>query len=234
MRRLVIPLTLLAVTLTNNAYSFGLPKIPSLGTGSSSSSDSQVSGDSVDKFIVVGAESSKMIDDARFNLALALSAKDERNKLKQQQEQIKKGLDAKDQKAIDDNKAFQASLDAQLKADLESDKAQQQMSSLSTDQLKFVAGSVVQLAYGVLLQKEQIPLGQNMITAISANPLLLAKAPAIKNSISTMTSNVVGAGSYMMKLPTLLKSANISVTLPTDSSSKPQIVSASEGSAVFN
>lgn len=229
MRKSLLPLALLATTAMSSAHAgFGLPKLPGLpSVPGLTSSSSSFSADSVEQFIAVGQDSATLINTARYNLAMALSTKEMRAQLAQQQAQIKAGLDAKDQKAQDQNKTFQASLDAELKAKLESDAARQQLASLTADQLKLVADSAVQLGYGILLQKEQITTGQNMISAISGNPMLVTKLPAIKNAVGTMTSNISGAGSYVFKLPALLKSANISITLPTDTSSKPTALAAS-------
>ena len=234
MRKLILSLAMIAATTTTASYGFGLPKIPGVPAALGGGGSSAVSGDSVEKFITIGQESAALINSARVNLALALSTKEDRAKIAQQQAQIKAGLDAKDQKAKDQQKEFQSSLDATLKANIESGAAEKQLSTMSQEQLKLVLGSVLQLGYGIILQKEQIPAGQNMISAISSNPMLATKLPAIKDVLSTMTGNIAGAGGYLLKLPTLLKSANIAVTLPTDSSSKPAQVSTEDMMALLN
>lgn len=219
MRTLMISLALVAATATTASYGFGLPKIPGVGSGASSSSS--VSGDSVDKFLAIGLESSAKINQARDTLTVAFTKKEDRAKLQQQMAEMKKGLAVQDKKAIEDYQAFQKSNDALINTSLANGDAQKRLSEMSTDQLEKVGKSILLLAHGILIQKEQIPAGQEMISAISSNPMLATKLPAIKDAVSTMVGNVKDAGGYLIKLPGLMKTANINITLPTDTSTKP-------------
>ena len=222
MRKTMIPLALMAAIVTTSSYGFGIPKVPGLGGGASASGGSSVTGDAVDKFVSLGTDSSAKINQARDTLAIAFTKKEDRAKLFQQLDQMKKGLADKDnKKAKDDYAKFQQSNDAVINTNLANGEAEKRLSEMGTDQVEKVGKSVLLLAHGILIQKEQIPAGQDMITAISSNPMLATKLPAVKDTVMTMTDNVKTAGAYLIKLPGLLKTAKVNITLPTDSSSKP-------------
>ena len=222
MRKILIVLSLMSATAATTSYGFGLPKIPGVGGGASASSGSSVSGDAVDKFIAVGAESTAAINEANKVLAFALTKKEDKAKLAQQIQEMDKGLASKDEKERKAAQAVQASLAATIAEQLSSGEAEQRLSELSIDQLEKVGKSVLYLGYGILVQKEQLPAGQNMITAISSNPMLATKLPAVKNTVTDMASNIKNVGGYLFKLPTLLKTAKVNITLPTDTSTKPE------------
>lgn len=200
------------------SFGFGIPKLPGKPAAAASGG---VSADAVDQFIVAGQVSSATINDARSMLAAALSTKDERAKLISQREQIKKGLDAKDKKAADESKAFNESADAQIKAALADQQKLDTLKVLTADQRKAVANSALSLAYSVILQKEQVTAGQTMITQVSSNPLLATKLPAIKDTVSTMTTNLAGTAGYLASFPKLFSALGISAKMPQSKDDKP-------------
>lgn len=227
LRRFVILSGLALAVLSGISHGFGLPKVPGLPAAASGG----VSADAVDAFLVIGAESNKLIGDSRLILATALATKDERAKIMSQQEQLKKGLDAKDKKVADELKAFNASLDAQILASASNEQAQASLKNLTAEQNKLVVGSMKNLAYGILLQQQQVTAGQNMVSAVSANPMLATKLPAIKDTITSMTSNISGTVGYLAKFPQLFKAMGASAVLPKTVDEKPEAVSAEALSA---
>lgn len=221
MLRKLVTATAVALSLASGAsWGFGLPKVPGVAAPAAADSGG-VSADAVEQFIVTGQASNALISDARALLAIALSTKDERAQLKSQREQLQKGLDAKDKKAVEDMKALNASMDAKIAAATNDQKALDNLKALSAEQKKAVANSALNLAYGILLQKEQVTAGQNMVTQISSNPRLATKLPAIKDTVATMTANLSGTGSYLANFPKLFGALGVSVKMPTSKDDKP-------------
>lgn len=233
MRKLFISLVAIAsVTAATVSYGFGLPKNPADSGNSANSAGSSVNAEAIDKFIALGAESSAQINGANELLLIALTKKEDQAKLKQQLSEMKAGLADKDSKKAQEAKEqyakFKESSQAEISAKIASGEAEKQMKEMSEEQLKKVSKSVMLLAYGLLIQREQLPAGQNMINAIGSNPMLLKKLPAVKDAVVDMGINVKNVAVYVVKLPTILKTANVTVTLPTDTSSKPEMVDPSE------
>lgn len=227
--RLVISSGIALAMLSGVSHGFGLPKMPSvpgLPAAAGGGSGAAVNGDAVDSFLAIGAESNRLISDSRVILATALATKEERAKIISQQEQLKKGLDAKDKKAIQDSKDFSASLDAQLQAKAGDEAAVANLKNLTAEQSKKVIDSMRNLAYGVMLQQQQVTAGQNLVSAVTANPMLAVKLPAIKDTISTMSGNISGTVGYLTKFPSLLKGMGVSAVLPKSVDEKPEAVSA--------
>lgn len=224
LRKFVIA-TGVALSLTAGAsYGFGLPKIPGAPSLPGAGGGSAISGDAVEQFVQAGQQTSELISNARGILTLALSTKEERALLLSQTEQLKQGLAAKDKKAIEDSKAMQSTLDAQLQAKLSDQAALDRLKSLSAEQRKLVVGSALNLAYGVLMQKDQIAVGQNMITQVTSNPTLVAKLPAIKDTVATMVSNLGGTAKYITEFPKLFGALGVTVKAPTSVDEKPEPV----------
>ncbi len=220
MRKSILATGVALVIASSVSWGFGLPKIPGVSAATSGDSGG-VTADSVEQFVVAGQVSNLAINEARVMLAAALSTKEERAKLMSQREQINKGLDAKDKKAAEESKAFAESLDAQLKAGLADQSKVDSLKSLSADQKKAVGNSVLSLGYGIMLQKDQITAGQNMITQMSSNPMLATKLPSIKNTVTTMAANLSGTAGYITNLPKLLSAVNVKAKMPTSKDDKP-------------
>lgn len=218
LRPLVLATAVALATSASVSFGFGLPTVPKAPAAADNGS---VSADAVDQFIVTGAASSALINDARVLLAAALSTKEERAQLMSQREQLKKGLDAKDKKAQDELKASNQSLDAKLAATTADEKAMESLKSLSAEQKKAVANSAINLAYGILLQKEQVAAGQAMISQIGANPRLASKLPAIKDTVTTMTTNLSGTAGYVVNFPKLFAALGVSPKMPASKDDKP-------------
>lgn len=222
-RKLVISSAVSLALMSGLSHGFGLPKVPKVpGLPVASGSGDAVNADAVDAFIATGAASNKLISDSRVILATALSTKEERAKIKSQQAQLKQGLDAKDKKAIQAAKEFNASLDAQLQAKAGDEAAVATLKNLTAEQSKLVLDSMMNLAYGVMLQQQQVTAGQSLVSAVSANPMLVTKLPAIKDTVTTMTGNISGTVGYLAKFPALLKGMEVSVMLPKSVDEKPQ------------
>lgn len=237
LRKFVVSSGLALTMLSGISHGFGLPKIPGLpaipGVPSALTGGvGAVNGDAVDAFLAIGAESNKLIGDSRSILALALATKEERAKIKSQQEQLQKGLDAKDKKAIEQlKKEISASQDAQIQASASNEQALAGLKDLTAEQSKLVVSSMKNLAYGILMQQQQITAGQNMVSAISANPLLVTKLPAIKDTIMSMTSNISGSVGYLAAFPQLFKAMGVSAVLPKTADEKPEALAADALSA---
>lgn len=220
LRKSVLATGVALVLCSGVSWGFGLPKMPSV-PAAPAAGNSGVSADAVDQFIVAGQASNAAISAAREMLAAALSTKEERAKLISQREQLKKGLDAKDKKAIEEARAINASLDAKLKTDLADQQKLDSLKSLSADQRKAVANSALNLGYSILLQKEQVAVGQGMISQIAANPMLAAKLPAIKDTVAAMASNLSGTAGYLTNVPKLFGALGVQAKLPTSKDEKP-------------
>lgn len=221
LRKTALATGMAMVLCSSVSWGFGMPKVPGIPAAPAAGKAGGVSADSVDQFIVAGQASNLAISEARLMLAAALSSKEERAKLISQREQLKKGLDAKDKKAVEEAKAIAESLDAKLKTDLADQQKLESLKALSADQRKAVANSALNLGYGILLQKEQVSVGQNMVSQIAANPMLAAKLPAIKDTVTTMTSNLAGTAGYLANFPKLFSALGVKAQLPTSKDEKP-------------
>lgn len=236
LRNLVITSGITLAMMSGISHGFGLPKIPAvpgIPAAAGGGSGSAVNGDAIDAFLSIGAESNKRISDSRIILASALATKEERAKIISQQAQLKKGLDAKDKKAAEQLKEFNASLDAQLQAKAGDDQALAGLKSLTAEQGKLVVGSMMNLAHGILLQQQQVTAGQSLVSAVSANPMLVTKLPAIKDTITSMAGNISGTVGYMTKFPALFKAMGVSAVLPKSVDEKPEAVSADALADIF-
>lgn len=199
-------------------YGFGLPSIPGMGSAGAGGGG----GADVDGFLAQGAASTKLISSAKLNLAIALSSKEEGDKLAATRDQVKTGLAAKDSKATDLAKQLDQQTDAALQASEADSAAQERLKSLSSAQKENAAKSLFNLGLGVYMQKAQIVTGQNIIKSGAGNMSIAPKLPAVKDAVSDMASNIKTGGEYMAKLPSLFKSAGIVPVLPTDASSQPK------------
>lgn len=227
LRKTVIATGVALVMASGVSWGFGLPKVPGLPAAAAGGAQSGgLTADSIDQFIAAGVASNAAMSDARTMLATALATKEERAKLVSQREQLKKGLDAKDKKAAEEAKAFTESLDAQLKSGFADQAKLDTLKSLSADQKAAVVSSALNLAYSVILQKEQVAAGQGMISQISANPMLATKLPAIKDTVATMASNLSGTAGYLANLPKLFTTLGVQAKLPTTKDEKPAEASA--------
>lgn len=197
------------------SYAFGLPKIPGVPAAGGGAGTADV-----DAFLAQGAGATRLFMDAQTGLALALANKEERAKIKSEYAVVQQGLDAKDKKAGDSQKEFMKTSDALLNEKLASATTEAELKSLSADQKKEVGKSLANLGLAVLLQKQQIETGTQMVSSISSNPMMAAKALAVKDSLGTLGGNVSMGAAYLGKLPSLFKSVGISVAMPTDTSSK--------------
>lgn len=215
---LVAAVAVMPVTVS----AFGLPKVPGVpgaggGGGGASAAD-------VDAFLAQGEAATALFVKAQIGIVSALKTKEERAKMMSEYEVIKKGIDAKDKKAFDDQKNFSKTLDAELNAKAGDVAAQENLKNLSAEQKVAVAKSMGNLGLAVLMQKKQIETGTALVGGVSSNPMLAAKALALKDAVGTLGNNVKMGGSYLGKLPGLFKTAGISVTLPTDASGKAEDV----------
>lgn len=226
LRKLALASGIAALLAAGTSYGFGIPKVPGVPAAPAApGAGGGVTADAVDQFIVTGQQSSNLINNARTILVAALSTKEERAKLLSQTNQLKQGLDAKDKKAIEENKNLQTTNDAQLAAKLKDQAAIDNLKNMSAAQRKLVVDSAMNLAYGVVLQKDQVTVGQNMVSQVASNPMLAAKLPAIKDTVATMAANLGGTGKYLMDFPKLFAALGASVKLPTSADQKPEPVS---------
>lgn len=227
LRKFVISSGLALTVLSGLSHGFGLPKVPGLPVAAGGTNSGAVSADAVDAFLTLGVESNKLIGDSRQLLATALATKEERAKIKSQQDQLQKSLDAKDKKAIEQmKKEISASQDAQILASAGSEQAQANLKNLTVEQRKLVVNSMKNLAYGIMLQQQQVTAGQNMVSAVSANPMLATKLPVIKDTITSMTNNISGSAGYLVKFPQLFKAMGVSAVLPKTVDEKPEVLAA--------
>ncbi len=196
---------------------FGLPAKPSMGGGSTSGASAA----DVDAFLVSGKISSELINKSRDLLVMAISTKEERAKLQASSDQIKKGLETGDKKAVEESKARQKSNDAVLNELANNKAAQETLKNLSSAQKEAVGDAMVNLGLGLLMQTAQVKVGENILKTASSNFALASKLPALKDGVSDMLSNIATLGVLVTKLPPLLKTADIKVKMPTDKSDKP-------------
>jgi hypothetical protein len=220
LRKSVLATGVALVLCSGVSWGFGLPKMPGV-PAAPAADNGGVTADAVDQFIVAGQASNAAIGAAREMLAAALSTKEERAKLISQREQLQKGLDAKDKKAQEEARAIIASQDAKLKTDLADQQKLDSLKSLSADQRKAVANSALNLGYSILLQKEQVAVGQGMISQIASNPRLATKLPAIKDTVAAMASNLSGTAGYLTSVPKLFSALGVQAKLPTSKDEKP-------------
>lgn len=205
-----------------HAFGLSVPKLPIGGASSGGAGAADV-----DTFLKQGAESNELFTRARTQLAYALASKEDKDKLAEANKQAKTALAAKDAKATDAQKNLDDEAASILKNTSEAD-AQANLKNLDAAQKSNATKSLGNMALAILQQKEQLTTGQNLLKSASGNMALVSKLPAMKDSVSIMTSNLAAGGDYMTRLPGLFKSAGIMPVLPTDTSSKPQEVSDSD------
>lgn len=217
LKKMLVSVVAVAAMSAPLSYGFGLPKMPAAVGGASGGASAA----DVDTFLAQGAISSELFNKAQAQIAYALASKEQKDKLKSLLEQQKTAIAAKDSKATDATKAFNDEAASIIKNTSDAE-AQENLKNLSADQVSSAAKSVKNLALAVMMQKEQIATGQSLVQSATGNLALATKLVALKESITTLGSNISMGANYVTRLPSLFKSAGISVTLPTDTSSKPE------------
>jgi hypothetical protein len=219
--------SLLIAASTSVCYGWGMPTLPSVGgvgsmlSGGSAASSSAGSAD-VDTFVAQGKLSSQLITDSTLRLAMAVATKENRDKLKQTQEQLKKGLATGDKTTTDTSTALSKDAQTVLNESLDDSASADRIKSLSDEQKTIMKNSLYNYSLGIQQQLIQVGTGQQIIAHLASNMGQIAKMGDVKNTVAEMGSNIKASGVYLTKIPALFKTANIVPVLPTDASSKPK------------
>jgi hypothetical protein len=100
-----------------------------------------------------------------------------------------------------------------------------QTKQLTAEKQQQVSKGVVNFLLGALQAKDVIPMGQNIMQSVSANPMALPKVLPIKDAVPRLTNAISLAASTMPQFVKVLRGANIKVADVTASTKEEKIES---------
>jgi len=217
--------SLLAAALAINApeaLAFGIgsltPAIPGLGGGAASSN---VSAGDIDAFIKTAQDADAMIASSTDYIFRALADQEAIAKLDAERAAANAIADPKEkQAALDKIKDDEAT--AAQKA-LVSDDVQQKLSRMSKKQLTEFGNAAFTFMLGVLKDKQLADGSRALVAGVAANPMLAPRLGALKDAVSSVSSQAVNTAKIGDGLVKLAGAGKI-ITLPKSASEAPKEV----------
>lgn len=207
--------------VTPQVQAFGLGNLTAALPGSSTSN--AVSSGDVDVFIKTAKEAELMIDTAANYIFKAVANKEEISKYEEALKVANSLSDPKEKEAKLNQ--IEVDRDTYLQKSLASKETEAKVKSMSGDQLKHFGNAGFTFMLGLLKDRQLAEGSTNLISGVSANPMLVSKLVVLKDTATSITSQVKSAGKIGEGLLKLAKVGNINI-MPTSASEKPKEVSA--------
>ncbi|MEC5409316.1 hypothetical protein VOM14_27575 [Paraburkholderia sp. MPAMCS5] len=217
--------SLLATALAINApqaSAFGISSLTSAIPGvSGGAASSNVSAADIDVFIKTAQDADAMIASSTDYIFRALADKADIEKYEAGMAQARTIADPKEQQAAID-KIKDDEVTATQKQ-LASADIQQKLNGMSKEKLKAFGNAAFTYMLGVLKDKQLADGSRALVTGVAANPVLVGRLAALKDVVSSVSSQAVNTakiGDGLVKIA----SAGKVITLPTSSSDKAKAV----------
>lgn len=208
-------------SITPQAQAFGLGNLTAVLPGSGTSS--AVSSGDVDAFIKTAKEAELMIDSAANYIFKAVANKEEISKYEEALKVANSLSDPKEKEAKLNQ--IDADRDTYLQKSLASKETEAKVKGMNGDQLKHFGNAGFTFMLGLLKDRQLADGSASLISGVTANPMLVSKLVVLKDTASSITSQVKSATKIGEGLLKLAKVGNINI-MPTSASEKPKEVTA--------
>lgn len=219
---------LCAVTMSAAIFAVA-PQVQAFGLGNltaalpGSSTSNAVSAGDVDAFVKTAKEAELMIDTAANYIFKAVANKEEISKYEEALKVANSLSDPKEKEAKINQ--VKVDRDTSLQKSLVSKETEAKVKSMSGDQLKHFGNAGFTFMLGLLKDRQLAEGSANLISGVSANPMLVSKLVVLKDTATSITTQVKSAAKIGEGLVKLAKVGNINI-MPSSASEKPKEVSA--------
>jgi len=226
MRKVVVLVLSSVCTFPIAANAGGLDFLNRLADMADKADDKNSSGgvteDALNNFVKEGGEADKLFIKARGGLLSALSSKDDRAKVLNDQKAMNECQQSNDKKNTAECKQLNDSLEARARAATANEQAAENAKKLDQTQKKELAVSGYNMVLASMRMTKQVQIGQTLMQGARTNYFLLPKIFGAKDAMSSLMGNAQSAGQYAVTIPQLFKSADIQIEFPKDAASAPK------------
>jgi septal ring factor EnvC (AmiA/AmiB activator) len=201
------------------AGAWGLPSIPSLGSGTSSSADP-------DAFLVKAQRSETLIDKSADSLFKAVASKEEQAKMEELQKKLNETTDDKEKNAL--RHQITESEMATIEKQAKNKDIQKQAKDYDDKKKTQISNAFYNFSLGALQAALLVPEGQNIAKSIAGNPINAARLAFKLNSIYDSVKSIGGILGNTTKvisaMKPLMSAANIQTKMAVTETDQPVVV----------
>jgi hypothetical protein len=210
----------IGLAVTGTAGAWGLPTIPGITGGASSSSSY---GDP-DGFLARAKSAEALIDKSADSLFKAVASKEEQARMEELQKKLNETTDDKEKNAL--RQEMTESEMATIEKRAKDKKLQEQAKKWDERKKKMVATAFYNFSLGALQASLLVPEGTSMANSIASNPVnavrLAIKVTSIWEALKTIKGILGGTVNVISAMKPLMSAANIEVKSPSSATETPK------------